>query len=236
MALPAAVTDLVGRHRLAHLASGLRRRCDDASSIDDLLEIVWDHGLFVPAQKRAEIAALLRLIQGLRPGILLEIGSQGGGNLRLFSQVASPTARIASVDIKFTRREIFGYQSLVKPTQRLTCLGADSHAARTHHSITEWLRGDSLDFLFIDGDHSYGGVAKDFEMYSPLVREGGIIAFHDIIPDHTTRFAKKTEAYAGGVHRLWEQLKLRYAAHQEFVEDPMQDGMGIGVLTWAKTK
>jgi hypothetical protein len=36
--------------------------------------------------------------------------------------------------------------------------------------------------LFIDGDHTYEGVRRDFEMYSPLVRKGGIIAFHDIYP------------------------------------------------------
>jgi hypothetical protein len=30
-----------------------------------------------------------------------------------------------------------------------------------------------VDFLFIDGDHTYEGVKKDFEMYSPLVRREG---------------------------------------------------------------
>jgi predicted O-methyltransferase YrrM len=45
------------------------------------------------------------------------------------------------------------------------------------------LKDNKVDFLFIDADHSYEGVKKDFEMYSPLVRKGGIIAFHDIIPD-----------------------------------------------------
>lgn len=33
--------------------------------------------------------------------------------------------------------------------------------------------------LFIDGDHSYEGVKKDFELWSGLVIEGGIIGFHD---------------------------------------------------------
>jgi hypothetical protein len=33
--------------------------------------------------------------------------------------------------------------------------------------------------LFIDGDHRYEGVRRDFEMYSPLVGAGGLIAFHD---------------------------------------------------------
>jgi predicted O-methyltransferase YrrM len=42
------------------------------------------------------------------------------------------------------------------------------------------LNEQNLDFLFIDGDHTYKGVKEDFEMYSPLVRKGGVIAFHDI--------------------------------------------------------
>lgn len=36
-----------------------------------------------------------------------------------------------------------------------------------------------IDFLFIDGDHSYEGVKKDFELYSTLVNDNGIIVIHD---------------------------------------------------------
>lgn len=34
--------------------------------------------------------------------------------------------------------------------------------------------------LFIDGDHSYGGVASDFNMYKEFVATNGVIGFHDI--------------------------------------------------------
>lgn len=33
--------------------------------------------------------------------------------------------------------------------------------------------------LFIDADHSYGGVKADFETWFPMVTTGGIVAFHD---------------------------------------------------------
>jgi hypothetical protein len=36
-----------------------------------------------------------------------------------------------------------------------------------------------IDFLFIDGDHSYEGVRTDFELYSKLLSDKGIIAIHD---------------------------------------------------------
>ncbi len=36
-----------------------------------------------------------------------------------------------------------------------------------------------VDFLFIDGAHDYENVKKDFELWSPFLKKGGIIAFHD---------------------------------------------------------
>jgi len=36
-----------------------------------------------------------------------------------------------------------------------------------------------IDFLFIDGDHNYGAVAADFNIYRQIVKKNGIIAFHD---------------------------------------------------------
>jgi len=52
--------------------------------------------------------------------------------------------------------------------------------------------------LFIDGDHSYEGVKKDFELWSGLVIEGGIIGFHDYMskgyPD-VTRFVDELLAH-----------------------------------------
>jgi len=38
---------------------------------------------------------------------------------------------------------------------------------------------DPIALLWIDGDHSYNGAKSDFDLFSPFVVEGGIIAFHD---------------------------------------------------------
>jgi len=38
---------------------------------------------------------------------------------------------------------------------------------------------DKIDYLFIDGDHNYLGVKKDWIMYSPLLVDGSIVIFHD---------------------------------------------------------
>ena len=38
---------------------------------------------------------------------------------------------------------------------------------------------DSIDFLFIDGDHRYEGIKKDLQLWFPKIKNGGIIAGHD---------------------------------------------------------
>jgi predicted O-methyltransferase YrrM len=46
------------------------------------------------------------------------------------------------------------------------------------------VRAAPFDFVFVDGDHTYEGLHKDWEGWSPLVEPGGIIALHDsLLPE-----------------------------------------------------
>jgi predicted O-methyltransferase YrrM len=87
--------------------------------------------------------------------------------------------------------------------------------------IRRILDGNSLDFLFIDGDHTYEGVRKDFEMYGKLVRRGGIIAFHDIVSGRPED--------VGGVPRFWNEIKHDFG-YIELVKNWKQSGCGIGII------
>lgn len=40
---------------------------------------------------------------------------------------------------------------------------------------------EPVEFIFIDGDHSYEMVKQDFDLWSPYLVKGGIIAFHDAV-------------------------------------------------------
>jgi hypothetical protein len=41
-------------------------------------------------------------------------------------------------------------------------------------------KDNSIDFIYIDGNHDYKFVKKDIELYYPKLKKGGIIAGHDI--------------------------------------------------------
>jgi predicted O-methyltransferase YrrM len=46
-------------------------------------------------------------------------------------------------------------------------------------TFSKIIADESLDFIFIDGDHSYEGALRDFQTFYPKIRSGGIFAGHD---------------------------------------------------------
>jgi len=175
-----------------------------------------------PVQLWSEITPLLQRLAELKPTRVMEIGRGGGGTLFLFAAVSDPRATILSVDLEAPRGwKVPIYLSLGQPGQKIDLLEADSHDPNTRSRVLELLQGRGLDFLFIDGDHSYDGVKKDFEMYAPLVNRGGMIAFHDIV--HHPTYPKCE------VDKFWNEVKQGHK-HAELVEDWAQGWFGIGVL------
>lgn len=72
-----------------------------------------------------------------------------------------------------TIKALRGYENYVKIT------GVDTHSDEFPKILKEDLKTESIDFAFIDADHSYSGSRKDFEIIYPLLSEDGVIAFHD---------------------------------------------------------
>lgn len=48
------------------------------------------------------------------------------------------------------------------------------------HTVTEMIPDNSVDIIFIDGDHSYEAVKKDIILYTPKLKDGGLLTGHDI--------------------------------------------------------
>ncbi|WP_374024714.1 O-methyltransferase [Mycobacterium sp. HNNTM2301] len=174
-----------------------------------------------------ELMRLVAVARGLRPEAVVEIGSLFGGTLYCWSQVAAPNATLIGIDLPGgdfgggpSEEQAEGFRTMLREGQQFDFLPQDSHQPATVEAVRSLLGGKPIDFLFIDGDHTYEGVSQDFAMYSPLVRPGGVVAFHDIVP-HTDPIY--------GVARFWNELKRDYQ-HEEFVYSWSQVGLGIGVI------
>lgn len=77
----------------------------------------------------------------------------------------------------------------------------------------------TLDFLFIDGDHTIEGCKADFDLYAHKIKKGGYIAFHDYDKNrpklgptyvvHNHILNSNIFAFFGLFDSLWVGVKVR---------------------------
>jgi predicted O-methyltransferase YrrM len=199
-------------------------------SIEVLIEKIYksEYNFITPWQSKYEILNLCKILQKQLPKRIIEIGTANGGTLYLFSHVAQPDAFLISIDLPngrfgggFRNWRKFLFKKMVQKNQKLKLILKNSQNLDTFLETQSLLNGEKVDFLFIDGDHTYEGVKKDFESYSKLVKPGGIIAFHDIV--------KGNPSFVGEVHKFWNEVKNNHK-HMELVEEKGQEAFGIGVI------
>ncbi|WP_295430234.1 class I SAM-dependent methyltransferase [uncultured Thiodictyon sp.] len=210
---------------------GAYRELDKNRSFNNSIELLsytrtLASGWFNPWQLDSEICVLIDRVRRLRPKVVLEIGTAGGGTLFMWTRVAAPDALLISIDLPggdvgggYSGWRAPLYRRFALPGQKVTLLRGDSHDPGMVRKLDRLLSGRSVDFLFIDGDHAYDGVRQDHECYARFVGHGGLIAFHDIHPgdDATTE-----------VPRYWRDVRHRLAG-SEVIASTDQRGFGIGV-------
>lgn len=72
-----------------------------------------------------------------------------------------------------------------------------------------------IDFLHIDADHHYEGVKEDWTLFSPLVRDTGVITLHDTI----------NYRHPCGVHILLEEIRI--GGEYEAINFPVSYGTAV---------
>jgi len=169
------------------------------------------------AQHPHEMRELLRVARRERPRRVVEIGTLYGGSLFLLTCAASGDATLVSVDLPPWELDDPGelarcerLRSLAREGQRLELLRGDSHAPATRREVQALLPGGRAELLFLDGDSSYDGIARDFRSYAPLVVPGGLVAIAGLGPE------------GGG--RLFAEVRSARAIEIE------RGGRGIGLL------
>lgn len=198
--LPASPSIFTSRYSWAEIA---RQAIDDHKAQQDI----------------HELTILLSFLANTSiPALIIELGYGDGGLSWALRQLPSqPT--VLSVTLPDPRST--NWHQNADPRQHVII--GDTQDPDTFYKVTAWLGGDKADLLIIDADHKYASARHDWEDYSPLVKESGLVMFHDI-------------AMAIGypdvqVHRLWQELKADHYV-TEIVTNP--SGLaGIGLL-WGK--
>ncbi len=167
---------------------------------------------FGTIQNYKEIYQAVDFIINQNIASFLEIGTNQGGTVYAWTCASNPGVRI-SVDLPHGE---FGTNNFDEKKRNSILSGypgecyfisGSSQDKSNLMKVEEYLAGRTLDFLFIDGDHTEKGVTKDFLMYKHLVKKDGWIGFHDI---KDSQFHHSHNCF---VDKLWKKLsgdKLEY--------------------------
>lgn len=177
-------------------------------------------------QHPSEYLKFCEFYQELKCKNIMEIGSYLGGNFYAMCKLSNPLGIKISLDCPLYQNQSViiklndTYTKMKSFAEDVYLVHTDSHATETKNQISSILNKDKLDFLFIDGDHTYEGVKQDFEMYSTFVKKGGYIGFHDI---NDTEYHRNLNCH---VAKFWNELN--YNIKIEF--NSKSFCMGIGVI------
>lgn len=134
-------------------------------------------------------------------GVIVEIGAEYGRSASQFLKSSGPSVTVLSMDLfPMTHHAVGDLMDACKSNLQESC-GSEIHRWRPYrvdsHDAANVEGVGMVDLLFIDGDHEYAGVWADIKVWTPLVRQGGVVAFHDV-----------ADSALPNVHPLhWEVLK-----------------------------
>lgn len=153
-----------------------------------------------------------------KPKAVLEIGvERGGTSYWWMSEFKAKVLGVDITDASLIRSPFTAYEQC-SDTGQFDFIKANSHKIETLRLIHDYMNNNNIkyfDFLWLDGDHSYIGVKKDYEMYKHLVKNEGFIGFHDIYSDQEND---------GGVKKFWKELKKPYGC------DIFHESIGTGLI------
>lgn len=144
-------------------------------------------------QVKEEFTLLAYFLNAFKPHNILEIGCKGG-TFYLFNKFSTGKKIGLDIDNQYEMNMHFYSYG-----EDFTFINANSQLEETFDKVKNICT--SFDFIFIDGDHSYEGVKKDFELYKKLLSPRGYIGFHDIDANHVFK-----DNAGGEVYKFWQEL------------------------------
>lgn len=182
--------ELIGkRKRLSgDLAFTLEKVPVRVTTFEDCAFLFWssilNNGI---ARLRLDEAALLfRVVRSLPAPSVVEIGRYFGGSTFLLAAALQGRGALLSIDFhapgKMSQDQGRQYDERTRAALEKAGLAAPVRMV-VADSQTYDTAGLSPDIVFIDGDHSYEGVQRDFQTWSRALAPGGSILLHDARPE-----------------------------------------------------
>lgn len=183
------------------------------------IENIWVKSVeYKIQQKKNEWVGLLNILneKDIKFNNCLEIGAYDGGSSISLAHFSENLLTIdGNSPLRFD----------VNPIKEITnYMGISANSF--HENTIEIIKKFSTkgyDLIFIDGDHTYEGVKKDYKNCLPLLNKGGIMFFHDIVD---SEYHRSANCY---VSKFWDEIKNIHKTLE--IKDPTNsDWGGIGII------
>jgi hypothetical protein len=162
------------------------------SDLETAIDLAWTKARNIPGYiGESEFRALSMLFVGApRNGVAVEIGSfRGKSTVGLAALSAhyglGPVVSIDPHNAPSVTDPMLGNQ-VSSFDDFLSALGeaglreqVEIHRALSYQVSQDWSR--PIRFLWIDGDHTYTGAKLDFDLFTPYLADGAIVALHDTL-------------------------------------------------------
>jgi predicted O-methyltransferase YrrM len=153
---------------------------------------------------------------------IVEIGSLSGANLCMLNKLITVDAgKLISIEPEY--HMMLDVQSISEEIGNTTLCHIKGTSLNPNNisSVIKYLNGDSVQLLFIDGNHDSSYAESDFNVYNHLVSKPGIIVIHD------TAFMRND--ICDQVGTFWNKIKREYP-HESRYECQIKGLAGIGIL------
>ncbi|VTZ25016.1 hypothetical protein MPC4_170051 [Methylocella tundrae] len=162
----------------------------------------------------AEAAVLSSMVQRLRPRVLVEVGTASGVSTAVLAAAADAADQqweLHTFDIMevcyFDETKIVGQAALDILGERPN---VHFHRSSTALDIKATLGDRQVDFVFIDASHSSPWAAIDLLSILPNLREGAVIALHDVLLPFHEGYSHQNAAR--DIFRVWRGQKWTEAS------------------------
>lgn len=156
---------------------------------------------------------LYALARSLKPDVCVEIGSARGKSTCYIGMALKEncSGRLFAIDPHSETDwndpdSVDSFDELQKNVVALGLLEQVTVIRTTSEEAAQgWDR--SIDLLFIDGDHTYKGVKRDWELFMPFVKRFGMVVFHDTMWEFTPYNQLHYARADMGVPRFLDELR-----------------------------
>jgi cephalosporin hydroxylase len=145
-------------------------------------EVTW---LGIPIiQLPEDILMVQELVWKLRPDVIIESGVAHGGALVLYASILEllGRGRVIGVDIEIRKYNRLAIESHPM-ARRITLVEGSSTDPATVADIRDLVQPGQRTMVMLDSNHSRAHVARELELYGPMVTPGSyLVVFDEVMP------------------------------------------------------